>query len=77
MTVLFLPEVEDYLYELIEILYHKDYFGYKESAINNVEAALPKLGSQVFSKSKTQFFFAGSPVIITFWAESLVINSTG
>ena len=36
MTVLFLPEVEDYLYELIEILYHKEYFGFKESAINYV-----------------------------------------
>jgi hypothetical protein len=36
MTVLFLPEVEDYLYELIEILYRKEYFGYKENAINYV-----------------------------------------
>ena len=36
MTVLFLPEVEEYLYELIEILYHKEYFGFKENAINYV-----------------------------------------
>jgi hypothetical protein len=36
MTVLFLPEVEEYLYELIEVLYYKDYFGFKDSAINYV-----------------------------------------
>jgi hypothetical protein len=36
MKVLFLPEVEDYLFELIEILYHKEYFGFKESAISYV-----------------------------------------
>lgn len=36
MKVLFLPEVEDYLFDLIEILYHKEYFGFKESAINYV-----------------------------------------
>jgi len=36
-----------------------------------------KLWGLVFSKSKTHFFFAGSSVIITFWTESLVINSTG
>jgi hypothetical protein len=32
MTVLFLPEVEEYIYELIDILYHKNYFGFKENA---------------------------------------------
>ena len=36
MKVLFLPEVEDYLYELTEILYDKEYFGFKESAIEYV-----------------------------------------
>jgi hypothetical protein len=36
MKVLFLPEVEDCLYELIEILYYKEYFGFKESAIDYV-----------------------------------------
>ena len=36
MTVLFLPEVEEYLYELIEILYYQEYFGFKENAINYV-----------------------------------------
>ena len=36
MKVLFLPEVEDYLYKLTEILYKKDYFGFKESAVRYV-----------------------------------------
>ena len=36
MKVLFLPEVEDYLYELIEILYKKEYFGFKENAVKYV-----------------------------------------
>ena len=36
MKVLFLPEVEDYLYELTEILYQKEYFGFKESAVEYV-----------------------------------------
>ena len=36
MKVLFLPEVEDYLYELIDILYKKEYFGFKESAVKYV-----------------------------------------
>ena len=32
MKVLFLPEIEKYLYELVEILYQKEYFGFRESA---------------------------------------------
>jgi hypothetical protein len=36
MNVLFLPEVEDNLFELTEILYEKHYFSFKESAINYV-----------------------------------------
>ena len=35
--VLFLPEVEAYLFELVEILYKKEYFGFKESALKYVE----------------------------------------
>jgi len=33
MRVVFLPKVEDYLVELSEILYQKEYFGFKESAV--------------------------------------------
>lgn len=36
MSVVFSPEVEDYLYELIEILYRKEYFGFKESSVQYV-----------------------------------------
>ena len=37
MNVLFLPEVEDYLFELMEILFEKEYFGFPESAMHYVE----------------------------------------
>lgn len=36
MKVLFLPEVENYLFELTEILYKKEYFGFKEGAVKYV-----------------------------------------
>lgn len=35
-TVIVAPAVEDYLVELIELLYKKDYFGFKEDAIEYV-----------------------------------------
>lgn len=34
--VLFAPEVENYLYDLVEILYQEEYFGFYESADNYV-----------------------------------------
>lgn len=34
--VRFLPEVEDYLETLIEILYQKEYFGFEESSFDYV-----------------------------------------
>ena len=36
MKVLFLPEVENYFFELTEILYNKEYFGFKENAVKYV-----------------------------------------
>jgi hypothetical protein len=36
MSVIFSPEVEAYLFELTEILYQKEYFGFKESAVRYV-----------------------------------------
>ena len=36
MKVLYLPEVETYLFELIELLYRKEYFSFPEQAINYV-----------------------------------------
>lgn len=49
MRVLFLPEVEDYLYELIEILYKKEYFGFRESAINYVVSLEEDIRQNLFS----------------------------
>jgi len=37
MKIVFSPKVEDYLFELIEILYDKEYFGFKESATSYVK----------------------------------------
>ncbi len=36
MKVIFSPEVEDFLFELSEILFEKNYFGFKESAVQYV-----------------------------------------
>ncbi|MDR0825046.1 MAG: hypothetical protein LBN74_08120 [Prevotella sp.] len=37
MKVLVLPEVQEYLRELIQILYRKEYFGFEETAAKYVE----------------------------------------
>ncbi len=49
MRVVFLPEVEDYLIELSELLHENDYFGFKENAVRyiselvlEIETSLPK-----------------------------------
>jgi len=34
--VIFSPQVEEYLVELVDILYQKKYFGFKESAVQYV-----------------------------------------
>ena len=36
MKVLFLPEVRQYLKELQEILFEKEYFGFEEAAVQYV-----------------------------------------
>lgn len=69
MRVLFLPEVEEYLYELAEILYQKEYFGFKESATKYVRdlvaeiiSSLPnkhrKIAPDYFSKCGKNMFYA-------------------
>lgn len=35
--VLFAPEVEDYLFELAEILHKKEYFGFRKSAVRYIQ----------------------------------------
>ena len=49
MKVVILPEVFDYMEDLMEILYRKEYFGFRESAseyvidlLDNIKANLPK-----------------------------------
>lgn len=37
MMVFFLPEVRQYLRELMEVLFEKEYFGFEESAISMCE----------------------------------------
>ena len=36
MKIIFSPEVEEYLFELVKILYEKEYFGFRESAVQYV-----------------------------------------
>lgn len=52
MKVLFLPEVEDYLFELTEILYKKEYFGFKESAVRYVTDLEDDIRVNLYSKIK-------------------------
>jgi hypothetical protein len=52
MKVFFLPEVEDYLFELVEILYQKEYFGFKESAVNYVTDLENDIRTNLINKIK-------------------------
>jgi hypothetical protein len=52
MTVLFLPEVEEYIYELIDILYKKNYFGFRESASMYVNDLVQDISFNLPSKVK-------------------------
>lgn len=52
MKILFLPEVEEYLVELIEILYQKEYFGFKESAVQYVTELVTDIMDSLHNKHK-------------------------
>jgi hypothetical protein len=52
MKVLFLPEIENYLFELTDILYQKEYFGFKESAVKYVTSLEDDIRQNLFSKIK-------------------------
>ena len=52
MKVLFLPEVEEYLVNLIEILYQKEYFGFKESATKYVVDLVKEITDSLPNKQK-------------------------
>ena len=68
MTVLFSPEMEDYLFDLVEVLYREAYFGFYESAmryvtelIEEIEANLPqcvaKTAPSHFQKEEGEIIF--------------------
>ena len=72
MKVLYDKDVEKYLNELIEILYNKGYFGFKESAyqyvdslIDDIEATIAitphKNAPEYFSKYGSELFYAIFP----------------
>ncbi|PXV62388.1 hypothetical protein CLV62_12077 [Dysgonomonas alginatilytica] len=52
MTVQFHRDVEDYLVELIEILYEKEYFGFKESATQYVRELVLEIRDTISKKRK-------------------------
>ncbi|MCD7973273.1 MAG: hypothetical protein LUG18_11520 [Candidatus Azobacteroides sp.] len=43
-----------YVYELTEVLYNKHYFGFKDSAINYVNALLDRLKATIHIKQKSK-----------------------
>lgn len=59
MKVLFLPEVEDALLDLIEILYSRQYFSFPESAVAYVEELIAEIemtiGVKPYKKAPLHF----------------------
>lgn len=52
MKVIALPEVREYLMELIQILYKKEYFGFEENAQKYVEELIFDIKKQSSAKAK-------------------------
>jgi hypothetical protein len=52
MIVKFSPGVAEYLADLIEILYNKDYFGFKDAAKEYVETLAIEIKTTIGNKSK-------------------------
>lgn len=52
MIVQFHKDVEDYLVELIEVLYEREYFGFKESAIQYVRELIFEIRNTISKKTK-------------------------
>jgi hypothetical protein len=50
MKVLYSRNVEEYLWELIEILYYKGYFGFKESAYQYVDTLIDEIDATIAIK---------------------------
>lgn len=69
MNVLYSPEVEDYLFELTEMLYQKEYFGFKDAATgyvrrlvfkiqNTLPISVKKLAPPYFNRYGKNLFYA-------------------
>ena len=69
MKVVVLPEVVDYLLELTEILYEKEYFGFEKTAIkytdalfdalkNELPKRIPKKAPDYFKKYGSKMYYA-------------------
>jgi hypothetical protein len=52
MSVIFAPQVEDFLYDLVEILYEKDYFGFYEDADGYVTGLVHDIIESISNKIK-------------------------
>jgi len=50
MSVLFVPKVQEYLYELENILYEKEYYGFEESAIRYVDELIYDITTNLSNK---------------------------
>ena len=56
MVVRYLPEVEIYLFELIELLYNKNYFSFPDQAINYVFKMRQYIESSIAIAHKHEYF---------------------
>lgn len=54
MKVVVLPQVREYLKELSQVLYEKEYFGFEESALMYVEDLFKDIENTLFLKQKRQ-----------------------
>ncbi|NDV68198.1 hypothetical protein [Dysgonomonas sp. 25] len=52
MNIIFHKDVEDYLSELVGILYTKEYFGFEESAIEYVDKLIDDIVTNLHKKLK-------------------------
>lgn len=64
MRVVFLPKVVDYLVDLSEILYQREYFGFRESAVEYITKLVYDINSILHSRLKHASGFL-SPVFQT------------
>jgi len=56
MKVVFLPEVEDYLIELSELLHEKDYFGFKENAVRYISELVFDIETSLYKRVAPSYF---------------------